>query len=174
MESVTDTGAQGLAGAASEEAGDFARVAAMVADAEPGPVEAAQAEADAKAEAEKMDAAESLSGLLSVVSGVCAVAGFERTAAVWSPDVCGRVAAVTIPVLRKYPWGGRILEFLERGTGAEEVALGMVVLPLAVATAGAVRADMSAKDEKPGTDDAPKPTAATVVSMREVHGHADQ
>lgn len=87
-----------------------------------------------------------------------------------TPDVCGRVAAVAIPVLRKYPWGGRILDFLERGTGAEEVALGMVVLPLAVATVGAVRADMSSKEEKP---EAPKTPVATVGVMREVHGHAD-
>lgn len=89
----------------------------------------------------RFDAVESLSGLLSLVGVAAGIAGAKRTAAIWAPEACGRLAAVTVPVLRKYPWGGRVLDFLETGSGAEELALAMVAAPMGMATWAAINAD---------------------------------
>jgi hypothetical protein len=135
---------------------------------------------EAVQEAPKMDAAESLTGLLSMMSGAASVAGYKRASAVWTPEACGAVAGAAVPVLRKYPWGARILDFLETGSGAEEVALVMVAGPLVLATVGAVKADMGGeekaeagqvpvKPEKTATVDAP----ADLGGLVEVHGRAN-
>lgn len=178
MEQV-QVGEQGLAGAASEEAADFARVQAMAAAVEPVPVAGAVVESEP--EAERMDAVESLTGLLSMVNAGASIAGFSRTAAVWTPEACGRVAGATVPVLRKYPWGARILDFLETGTGAEEVALVLACAPLVKATVGAVKADMAGGEPAPASAPAAAAPGATVTvsapadlgELVEVHGRAN-
>lgn len=145
-------------GAPAEEAADFARVGAMVAEGEPAaPLEQVEQEQP------KADAAESMAGLLTMLGAGASMAGFEHTAAVWSPQACGEVAAKAVPVLRKYPWGARILDFFETGAGAEEIALGVCVAPLAVATYKAIKADMSPKDETPA-----EPARASVPGPVEV------
>lgn len=157
--------------ATDEESADFARVAAMAGgEAVPGaPVP------EAEPEAPRMDAVESLTGFLSMVSAGAAIAGFSRTASVWTPEACGRVAGATVPVLRKYPWGARVLDFLETGSGAEEVALVMAAAPLVVATVGAVKADMSPQESAPApVKIAPGATLPAVGDMVEVHGRADK
>ena len=71
-------------------------------------------------------------------------AGLKNTAAVWNEETCKGLADRAVPVLRKYPWGGRIISFLETGAGVEEVALGLFVLPVGLATAKAWQADAAA------------------------------
>jgi len=170
-------GAQDLAGAATEEAADFARVAAMVGseDAQPGATvpEAVQ-------EAPKMDAAESMAGLLVAASSVAAYSGMKNVAALWTPETCATCAERVVPVLRKYPWGARIIDFFETGAGVEEMALGAFLLPMGFATWQAVKADMGGEEkaeagqvlvnpEKTATVDAP----AGLGGLVEVHGRAN-
>lgn len=140
----TVTGAQDLAGAETEEAADFARLEAMAgagvevlpgAEPEPEPVPS-------------MDAAESMAGLLVAVSSVAGYVGFKNVAGLWTPEACGACAEKSVPVLRKYPWGVRVLDFFETGAGAEELALGAFLLPMGAATWQAVKADMAANGEE--------------------------
>lgn len=90
-----------------------------------------------------IEPAESLAGLLTVAGMAASVGGMHRTAAVWSPDACRALADKAVPVMRKYAWGLKVLEFLETGAGVEEIALFAVAAPLVMATAGAVRADLA-------------------------------
>ena len=155
-----------------EEAGDFARVAAMVEAGEPEP--GAVATENAAHEPEPVDATESMAGFLTLAGAMCGQVGFKRTAAVWNPETCQQAAALSVPVMRKYPWGQRVLAFFETGAGAEEIALGVFVAPLALATYAAVKADMQPDEEpKEATPNAPKQPTANAGEMREVHGHAN-
>ena len=127
----------------SEQEQDAAALAALVAETgaavtvtgepmpEPPPVPA-------------MSAEESLAGLLYPLPHVLNFAGLKNTAAVWNEETCKGLADRAVPVLRKYPWGGRIISFLETGAGVEEVALGLFVLPVGLATAKAWQADAAA------------------------------
>lgn len=160
----------------ADEAADLGRLSAMVA-ADTG--EAAPAVDEVEA-APAVDAAESMGAFLTLASGALALAGFKRAAAVWAPDVCQEAAGRIVPVLRKYPWGGRVLAFFETGAGAEELALGAFMVPVAIATAGAVRADLAEarqKTEPPKAETRPAPAgdiAGPGETMREVHGHANE
>jgi hypothetical protein len=136
-------------GADTREA-DRAVLAAMAAEeAPPMAANAAVAEPEGPP---RMDAVESLKGLLSMLPVAAEFAGARHTAAVWNPESCDRLAQVTVPVLRKYPWGAPVLAFLETGTGAEEVALAMTAIPMAIATWQALKADSMAarKPAEPG------------------------
>lgn len=147
MEKETENeaaGAQTLAGAATEEAADFARVAAMVGSGEPEAVTGT----DAAPEVQAMDAAESMAGFLGIAGvGLDKLAGFTHTGAALAEN-SEAIAGAAVKVLRKYPWGARVLDFFESGTGAEEVALVVCLLPLA----GAVKADLAQRRE---ADEAP-------------------
>lgn len=159
----------------AEEAADFARVGAMVEGAA-----APAAEAQEPAPPAPMDAAESMAGFLSIAGlGFDKIAGWKHTGAALTENA-EAIAGASVKVLRKYPWGARILAFFESGTGAEEAALVLCLLPLA----GAVKADLEAggeaqQDEPPParlpaaetkTENAPADLGALV----EVHGHADE
>lgn len=156
-----------------DEAKDFARVGAMVDQGEPEPGALVEPEPEAPA----VDAAESMAGLLTVAGMMAGETGFKRTAAVWNPETCQTIAAKAVPVLRKYPWGGRVLDFFETGAGVEEIALGVVLIPAVLATYRAVSDDM-ADDAKPVTENKPAPVRrevmpATASDFREVGSHAD-
>lgn len=179
MEAATvDVGAQDLAGAASEELGDFARVGAMVGAVEPAPGVPVP---EQEPERPKMDAAESMAGLLSAVSGAAGFVGFRNVAGLWTPEVCAEGAAKAVPVLRKYPWGARIIDFFETGSGAEEMALGAFMVPMGFATWQAIKADLAKPEQDKPAKQQKQDAPATVTvqppedlgGMVEVHGHAN-
>lgn len=152
----------------NEEAADFARLEMMAADGE-----SLALAGITEPEPPKVDAAESLGALLGLVSAGASVAGFERTAALWSAEKCNELAAVAVPVFRKYPWGMRIIDFMETGAGVEELALGAFVVPMVLATVKTVKAD-TAKAEKPEKQaDQVQQAMPRVGEMREMSGHAN-
>lgn len=159
---------ESVAHGVTEETADFARVAAMVAAGEPE----AGAVVETDPEPQKADAAESLSGFLTLAGAMSGAAGFGRTAAIWNPETCEKVAGLTVPVLRKYPWGQRVIDFFETGAGVEEIALGVVVAPLALATYAAIKADMQPEGKPRETPE--KTPTVSAGELREVHGHANQ
>lgn len=99
-------------------------------------------------QAQAVSPEESLGGLLKVASIGLHFAGLKNTAAVWTESTCDAVAAAAVPVMRKYAWGQRALEFLMTGGGVEEMALAAVIAPLAFATAQAVKADTAKPEPK--------------------------
>lgn len=132
-----------LAGeAAALDADTAAAVAAPGASPEPEP-----------APIMTIDPAESLADLLSVVGMAAGVGGLKRTAAIWQPNTCRALADKAVPVMRKYPWGVKALEFLETGSGIEEMVLFAVAAPLALATINAVRADLAPPPPEPEQTD---------------------
>lgn len=88
---------------------------------------------------------QSLAGVLQIAGMAGAVMGFPSVAQVWNGEACAGFAEKAVPVLRKYAWGARILEFLENGSGVEELALLMYTAPLVVATVAAARKDAAAR-----------------------------
>lgn len=91
----------------------------------------------------QLSAEQSLSGLLQIGHLALLAGGMKRTAAVWNEQACNTFAGAAVPVLRKYPWGGKVLAFLESGAGVEEMALFVVAMPLTMATVTAARQDLS-------------------------------
>ncbi|ABE49097.1 hypothetical protein [Methylobacillus flagellatus] len=90
----------------------------------------------------QISAEQSLAGLLQIGHLALLAGGMRNTAAVWNQDSCNAFAGAAVPVLRKYPWGGRVLAFLESGAGVEEMALFAVAMPLTMATVNAVQQDL--------------------------------
>jgi|GEM_PF-3088838 len=123
-----------------EQAADLARLKGMAEEA-PGA-------AQPQPEAAGMSVEESLAGLLQVVGVASGALGYARVQALWNEETCKGLADRTVPVLKKYPWGGSILAFLGGDSGIEEMALGMCLLPLVMGTVNAVRADSAEKREK--------------------------
>jgi len=81
------------------------------------------------------DAAQTgLYGLLSLLPIGLNIIGLPRTAHVWSDNNCKAVSTAFVPVLRKYVWGQKVIEFLETGGGMEEIALVATLAPLAIIT----------------------------------------
>lgn len=125
----------------AEQAADLARLQDMVGteqtpgteQVEPEPVPAVSAE-------------QSMAGLLGMI-GFAGPLGFPRLAAVWRQEACEAVADRAIPVFRKYAWGQRVIDFLETGSGVEEMALAMVAVPMVLASVQAVQADMAPEPE---------------------------
>lgn len=136
--------------AAEGDAAQSAPVAGAQVQAEPGPVVSTE---------------EMLLGALSVVAMVANTAGYKRAASIWSQDACRELANRAVPVLRKYPWGVRVIAFLESGAGVEEIALVVYAAPLVLATVGAARLDAEAmrKVVEPASDEAAKQTDAEAV-----------
>lgn len=173
FDAVTHTGAD----VAAEESADFARVAAMAQGGDAPVTGAAEQEPDRPA----MDAGESLAGLLSMVGIGAGMVGFNAVAAVWVPDSCEKLAGAAVPVLRKYPWGARILDFLERGTGAEEAVLLVALAGMGKATFDAYKLDTAdAAKGAPAAVAVSGPVATETAGpvdlggLVEVHGHANQ
>ena len=120
-------------------------------DAELAPVQPdSQATPEAEAGVEPVplaDPRESLAGLLSVLGIAAGYAGFPKTAAIWTPDTCRGLADKAVPVLVKYAWGQRLMNFLATGAGVEEMALIAFAAPLVLATVGAVKDDLKPEDK---------------------------
>lgn len=116
---------------------------------------------------------QSLAGVLQIAGMAGAVMGYPSVAEVWNGAACAGFAEKAVPVLRKYAWGARILEFLENGSGIEEMALLMYSAPLVLATVSAARKDAAALAEKAGKKPEPEQPAQVARSespeMPEVH-----
>lgn len=154
----------------AEAAADYARLESMMTPAAPG----APGEPVPEPEPQTVDAAESLGGFLTMISGgLGALAGMKQTAAVWTPETCQAGAAAVVPVLRKYPWGARFLAFFETGAGAEEMALVAFALPVGMATIAAVRSDLAPKEKTSEPDAEKTEPAAQVGAMVEYTGRSD-
>lgn len=91
-----------------------------------------------------IDPVESFAAFLSVLPMAAGVIGYKRTAKLWNATTCRELASKLVPVLVKYPWGQKIMRFVETGAGVEEVALGLFVVGVIPGTLAAVRADQSA------------------------------
>lgn len=127
-----------------EQAADFARLQGMANEGEQAQAEQAEAFAG-------VDAVEAVAGFLTVGGLAFGWVGYRRVAELWNPETCRGVAEKAVPVLEKYPWGIRALEFLQTGAGVEEIALAMYCAPLALATMRAASLDSAEmrKDKKP-------------------------
>lgn len=126
-----------------EQAADLARLEMLAGQGEPGPE--SQAEQDGPPPA---DPVESLAGVFTIGAYLAGSIGYKRVEELWQPETCRGLAEKTVPVLLKYPWGQRAIEFLTTGAGVEEVALALYAFPLAVATMKAANADAAAMKAK--------------------------
>lgn len=117
-----------------------AEAAAIDLEAAPATLEAAPL--DAPAAVMPVDPVESLAGALSLIGLAAGYGGFPKAASIWTPDTCRALADKAVPVLAKYPWGLRVLNFIQTGAGVEELALLVVAAPLLLNTVSAVREDM--------------------------------
>lgn len=123
-----------------------AEAAAIDAEATPTPTPTGEAGMPAGPEdapaSQAVDPVESLAGFLTVAGIAAGYAGFPKTAAIWKQETCRGLAEKTVPVMVKYPWGVRLLDFLQTGAGVEELALLAYAAPLLLATRAAVVEDM--------------------------------
>lgn len=136
--------------AAAEKLAASASLDALIPDLAP-PVAAAPAEPLIS------DATKTLEGLLSLLPVGLGVAGLKNTAAVWTAESCKIIAERTIPVLKKYVLGQKIINFLETGSGIEEVALATALVPIGLASYRGYQLDLAASEavknaENPVTD----------------------
>lgn len=120
--------------------------AAIDAELKPAAPETALAEAagqdDAPTAPPPIDPVESLAGFLAVVAIAADYGGLKKTAAIWTPEACRGLADKLVPVLMKYTWGQRVLDFLATGAGVEEMALMAYAMPMILVTVQAVREDL--------------------------------
>jgi hypothetical protein len=123
----------------AEQAADLARLQGLAADGAPGP------ETETGPDIPPVDPVESLAGFFTIGAAVFSAVGYENAAAVWRPEVCRGLAEKTVPVLVKYPWGQRAIEFLTTGAGVEEIALAMYAAPVVLATWHGAKKDMKPK-----------------------------
>ncbi len=150
---------------APEQLADLAALEAVAAadippggetEAEPGPAVSSE---------------ESLAGLLVVGGMAAGMMGYKRVAAIWNEPACRGFSDRACPVLRKYSWGMRVLDFLDTGAGVEEMALLMYAAPLVLATMAAAKEDAAdmrpAEPEKQAEPEKPAPYRPE--SMPEVH-----
>ncbi|HEY1022552.1 MAG TPA: hypothetical protein VGE06_09600 [Flavisolibacter sp.] len=92
------------------------------------------------------DPAESLAGLLGMVGFLVGASGLKNLGAVWSDtERNNAIAGATVPVLRKYAFGQRVLDFLSGQTPVEELTLVMALAPVVMSSVGAYRADVAEK-----------------------------
>lgn len=127
-----------------EQAADFARLAGM-AEAERIPGAAPEPEP----EPVRMSAGESLAGVFNIAGMLAGMAGMPSVAKIWTPDAARGLSEKTLPVLQKYTWGRRIIEFIETGAGVEELALMVYAVPLVMNTVAAARADLAKPEPEP-------------------------
>jgi hypothetical protein len=127
--------------AGPEQAADLARLESMAREGEPdiGPDESGPG---------VVDPVEAVAGLLTVAGMGAGWFGYRRVSEVWGPESCRAVAEKAVPVLQKYPWGIAALDFLQTGAGVDEIALGMCILPMVIATMDAARADDEERAKK--------------------------
>lgn len=118
---------------------------------------------------------QAMGGLLTVAALVLGQFGFARAAAVWSPEACQGLADKAVPVMMKYAWGNRIIEFVQSGAGVEEIALAVYAAPMVLATVAAARedaAERAAKDAPAPEEKEVRPSPVERPVMQEAHGHA--
>lgn len=82
-----------------------------------------------------------LYGIISLVPMSCTMFGLKNTAGVWSEGVCLGVSDALLPVLQKYAFGQKFLQYLEKGGGVEEFALLLALAPVAIASYSAFELD---------------------------------
>lgn len=114
-----------------------------------------------------VSAEQSLAGLLQIGHLALLAGGMNHTAAVWNEGACNAFAGAAVPVLRKYPWGGRVLAFLESGAGVEEMALFAVAMPLTMATVNAVRQDLHKPEPTPAPEPEKQPEPVIKAELHE-------
>lgn len=101
---------------------------------------------------DNLRAVDSLGGLLLIVPMASSVFGLNHVAAVWTNERCQNLAGALVPVLRKYPFGQKILNFVETGAGVEELALMTMLAPLVVQSYSAYQLDVAAKNPRPESE----------------------
>lgn len=106
------------------------------------------------------NATDNLFGLLCLVPIGLQFSGLKNTAEVWNERNCRGLSEACIPVLRKYAWGAKIINFLETGAGIEEMALAAVCMPLALATHAAYKIDTVKQVQEDENSSVIKPNAA--------------
>lgn len=121
------------------------------------------------AEMPQTTAEESFKGLLLVCSMALNIGGMKQTAAVWDESACTMLAYSACPVLRKYAWGQKFIQFLETGSGVEEMALFATATPLVLTTAKAVQADLKKPEPEPKPSSNPEPVINPQPSMGGFH-----
>lgn len=134
-----------------EQAADLARLAGM-AEAERIPGAAQEPEP----EPVRVSVEDSLAGVFSIAGMLAGMAGMPSVAKIWTAEHARGLSEKAVPVLKKYAWGRRIIEFVETGAGVEELALLVYAAPLAMATVAAARADLA----KPEPEQEPEPANA--------------
>ena len=107
-------------------------------------------------ETPKITDSESLSGLFQILGAVLIFMQLKNTAAVLDKNNCDNLAAATVPVLNKYPWGLKVINFLRTGAGIEEGFLLMTAAPIAMAMMKAYAIDTKPPINEKEVKDAPK------------------
>ncbi len=87
------------------------------------------------------DAKETLKGLFQLIPIVLSISGLKHSAAVWTESTCETLSSRSMPVLKKYALGQKIIKFLEAGSGIEEVALITALIPLSMSVYSAYGKD---------------------------------
>lgn len=129
----------------AEQAADLADLDAIAAKVEPVTVtEQAAPECPAPVPSESI-----VGSVLGLVPIGLELAGFKKTAAIWTPEACQVTADKLVPVLRKYAIGRKVLEVLESGGGIEELALAIHLGPLVMATLSSARAEKAEQQAAP-------------------------
>lgn len=128
----------------------------MVNEVEPEITEGGTGESDGAGQSVTVtDEYQSLEGLLGIVPVVLGALGYSKTAAIYTEKARHDLSQALIPVLRKYPWGLKFIDFLQTGSGIEEAALFFVVYPLAIETHKAVQLDKAALSESKQAQEKP-------------------
>lgn len=148
------------ASASAEQAADLAALQAM-AGAEPVPVDP-----NAPPPPAPVDLAGELAGLVTMVVGILGPA-FPSLTRIYTEQTIATAAGAVAAVCNKHGWmqGGLM------GEWGEEIACAVVVVPLAIATAQGVRADIEAR--KPAKPEQAQAQAATLASPTAAAGGYD-
>ena len=101
--------------------------------------------AGAGQQSSELSAVDNLAGLFGMASMGLKFSGFHKTAQVWNGETNRTIAEKTIPVLAKYGWGNKIIDFLNGAGDVEILALVMALVPVGMATVTAFNADMESK-----------------------------
>jgi hypothetical protein len=148
-------------GMGPDEARNLAAIAASIAD-EPKP-DAAQPTGEPELiqpEPNEADDVDSLAGIIELIFSPADAFGMHRTAAIWTPEACRKVAEKAVPVLYKSGAGRAFLAWCREGFGVEELALLAVLFPLAKRTFQAVKADIADLKAQPAQPAQPAAASA--------------
>jgi hypothetical protein len=131
-----------------EQAAELADLESFIPD-QPKPGQDAQAQFPELVAPALPSPESALGAVLGLIPIGAELAGLPKTAKLWPQEVCQGVADRAVPVLAKYPFGRRVLDFLQRGGGVEEVALLLYLSPLVMATVTTARAELAEKADQP-------------------------